>query len=174
MTGLCLKRFPSRKHPCQKLRCVCWRWAHLDTAPKRRRIAAGAPASGTAFVAALRERRRAGGRRSEGSVKMRPSALLFALASGKTKRFPVAGKHHAMKKLRIGLIGYGFMGRAHSNAYRKVGNFFDLEHECILQAAWRMHSCSRSKKLPTLRYALECARPMKPQPMSPMRDFFIV
>jgi predicted dehydrogenase len=40
-----------------------------------------------------------------------------------------------MKKLRIGLIGYGFMGRAHSNAYRKVGNFFDLEHECVLQAA---------------------------------------
>ena len=40
-----------------------------------------------------------------------------------------------MKKLRIGLIGYGFMGRAHSNAYRTVGNFFDLEHECILQAA---------------------------------------
>ena len=40
-----------------------------------------------------------------------------------------------MKKLRIGLIGYGFMGRAHSNAYRKVGNFFDFEHECVLQAA---------------------------------------
>src|SRR6185503_7464948 len=40
-----------------------------------------------------------------------------------------------MKKLRIGLIGYGFMGRAHSNAYRKVGNFFDLEHECVLRAA---------------------------------------
>jgi predicted dehydrogenase len=45
-----------------------------------------------------------------------------------------------MKKLRIGLIGYGFMGRAHSNAYRKVGNFFDLEHECVLQAA-----CARDK-----------------------------
>ena len=40
-----------------------------------------------------------------------------------------------MKKLCIGLIGYGFMGRAHSNAYRKVGHFFDLDHECILQAA---------------------------------------
>jgi len=39
-----------------------------------------------------------------------------------------------MKKLRIGLIGYGFMGRAHSNAYRKVGNFFAVEHECVLQA----------------------------------------
>src|SRR6266446_5785357 len=40
-----------------------------------------------------------------------------------------------MKKFRIGLIGYGFMGRAHSNAYRRAGNFFDLEHECILEAA---------------------------------------
>ena len=26
--------------------------------------------------------------------------------------------------LNIGMIGYGFMGRAHSNAYRKVANFF--------------------------------------------------
>jgi predicted dehydrogenase len=50
------------------------------------------------------------------------------------------GKDITMKKLRIGLIGYGFMGRAHSNAYRKVGNFFDLEHECVLQAA-----CARDK-----------------------------
>ncbi|MBI3877876.1 MAG: Gfo/Idh/MocA family oxidoreductase, partial [Verrucomicrobia bacterium] len=40
-----------------------------------------------------------------------------------------------MKPLRIGLIGYGFMGRAHSNAYRKVGNFFDLEYQPVLQAA---------------------------------------
>ena len=30
------------------------------------------------------------------------------------------------KPLNIGLIGYGFMGRAHSNAYRRVNNFFDL------------------------------------------------
>ena len=39
-----------------------------------------------------------------------------------------------MKQLRIGLIGCGFMGRAHSNAYRKVGNFFDLDRQCVLQA----------------------------------------
>ena len=38
------------------------------------------------------------------------------------------------KPLNIGLIGYGFMGRAHSNAYRKVGNFFDLQHQPILKA----------------------------------------
>ncbi len=39
-----------------------------------------------------------------------------------------------MKPLRIGLIGYGFMGRAHSNAFRKVANFFDLKHQPILKA----------------------------------------
>ena len=39
------------------------------------------------------------------------------------------------KPLNIGMIGYGFMGRAHSNAYRKVGNFFDLEREPVLKAA---------------------------------------
>lgn len=38
------------------------------------------------------------------------------------------------KPLRIGLIGYGFMGRAHSNAYRKVSNFFDLEYQPVLKA----------------------------------------
>lgn len=39
-----------------------------------------------------------------------------------------------MKKLNIGLIGYGFMGRAHSNAYRKVNNFFDLDYQPVLKA----------------------------------------
>src|SRR5665213_1089111 len=39
-----------------------------------------------------------------------------------------------MKKLNIGLIGYGFMGRTHSNAYRKVNNFFDLEYQPVLKA----------------------------------------
>lgn len=33
------------------------------------------------------------------------------------------------KPLRIGLIGYQFMGKAHSNAYRQVGRFFDLPYE---------------------------------------------
>src|SRR5262245_41469768 len=43
------------------------------------------------------------------------------------------------KTLNIGMIGYGFMGRAHSNAYRKVNNFFDLERRPVLKAA-----CGRS------------------------------
>lgn len=38
------------------------------------------------------------------------------------------------KPLRIGMIGYGFMGRAHSNGYNRVKNFFDLEYEPVLQA----------------------------------------
>ncbi len=38
------------------------------------------------------------------------------------------------KPVRIGLVGYGFMGRTHSNAYRKVVNFFDTKHVPVLQA----------------------------------------
>ncbi len=38
------------------------------------------------------------------------------------------------KPLNIGLIGYGFMGRAHSNAYRQVSQFFDLEYQPVLKA----------------------------------------
>ncbi|NIA14182.1 MAG: Gfo/Idh/MocA family oxidoreductase [Nitrospiraceae bacterium] len=45
------------------------------------------------------------------------------------------------KKLNIGLIGYGFMGRAHSNAYLKVNKFFDLGYEPVLKAA-----CARKKE----------------------------
>ena len=38
------------------------------------------------------------------------------------------------KPLHVGLIGYGFMGRTHSNAFRKVSNFFDLEYQPVLKA----------------------------------------
>jgi predicted dehydrogenase len=38
------------------------------------------------------------------------------------------------KPLNIGMIGYGFMGRAHSNAYRKVNNFFALDYRPVLKA----------------------------------------
>jgi predicted dehydrogenase len=40
----------------------------------------------------------------------------------------------AKKPLNIGMIGYGFMGRAHSNAWRRVGNFFDLDYQPVLKA----------------------------------------
>lgn len=39
-----------------------------------------------------------------------------------------------MKKLNVGLIGCGFMGRTHSNAARRVNNFFDLEYQPVLKA----------------------------------------
>jgi predicted dehydrogenase len=38
------------------------------------------------------------------------------------------------RPLRIGMIGYGFMGRAHSNGYNRVKDFFDLEYLPVLQA----------------------------------------
>jgi predicted dehydrogenase len=43
------------------------------------------------------------------------------------------------KPLNVGMIGYGFMGRAHSNAYAKVNHFFDLQYRPILKAV-----CARS------------------------------
>ncbi len=38
------------------------------------------------------------------------------------------------KQLRIGLVGYGLMGRAHTNAFRQVSQFFTLEHRPVLTA----------------------------------------
>jgi predicted dehydrogenase len=38
------------------------------------------------------------------------------------------------KPLKIGLVGYGFMGRTHSNAFAKVNRFFDLPYRPVLQA----------------------------------------
>lgn len=39
-----------------------------------------------------------------------------------------------MKTLNVGLLGCGFMGRTHSNAYRRLTNFFDSEYQPVLKA----------------------------------------
>jgi len=39
------------------------------------------------------------------------------------------------KPLNIGMIGYGFMGRAHTNGYKRVNDFFDLPYRPVLKAA---------------------------------------
>src|SRR5438552_13835844 len=44
-----------------------------------------------------------------------------------------------LKPLNIGMIGYGFMGRAHSNGYSQVNHFFPAQHRPVLKAA-----CARS------------------------------
>ncbi len=38
------------------------------------------------------------------------------------------------KQLNIGLVGYGFMGRTHSNAFLQAGRFFDLPYKPVLKA----------------------------------------
>src|SRR5918911_4013936 len=45
----------------------------------------------------------------------------------------------AQRDLNIGMVGYGFMGRAHSNAYANVNHFFPLDYRPVLKAA-----CARS------------------------------
>jgi predicted dehydrogenase len=48
-------------------------------------------------------------------------------------------KKMAKNNLNIGLIGYGFMGRTHSNAFLQVSRFFDVPYIPVLQAV-----CARS------------------------------
>ena len=38
------------------------------------------------------------------------------------------------KHLNIGLVGYGFMGRTHSNAFLQAGRYFDLSYQPVLKA----------------------------------------
>src|SRR5437667_6037031 len=38
------------------------------------------------------------------------------------------------KKLNIGLVGYGFMGRTHSNAFVQAPRFFDVPFQPVLKA----------------------------------------
>jgi myo-inositol 2-dehydrogenase/D-chiro-inositol 1-dehydrogenase len=40
----------------------------------------------------------------------------------------------ALKKLNVGLVGYGFMGRTHSNAFGQVTKFFDTGYQPVLKA----------------------------------------
>src|SRR5579864_8386657 len=44
------------------------------------------------------------------------------------------------RPLNVGLVGYGFMGRTHSNAFGKVNQFFDLDRRPVLKAV-----CGRSE-----------------------------
>ena len=46
----------------------------------------------------------------------------------------------ARKSLNIGLVGYGFMGRAHSNAFLQSGRFFDLPYQPVLKAVCARNS----------------------------------
>src|SRR5215469_13801216 len=38
------------------------------------------------------------------------------------------------RTLSIGMIGYGFMGRAHSNAYHRVNQFFEVAYQPVLKS----------------------------------------
>jgi predicted dehydrogenase len=40
----------------------------------------------------------------------------------------------AKKILNVGMVGYGFMGRTHSNAFLQAGRFFDLEYQPVLKS----------------------------------------
>ena len=55
----------------------------------------------------------------------------------------------AKRPLNVGMIGYGFMGRAHSNAYGKVNHFFDLEYQPVLKAVCARDAGEGARRSPT-------------------------
>jgi len=48
----------------------------------------------------------------------------------KERKTSMSGK----KQLNIGIVGYGFMGRTHSNAFLQAPRFFDLAYQPVLKA----------------------------------------
>ena len=47
---------------------------------------------------------------------------------------PMAGRPDmSKKKLNVAMIGYGFMGRTHTNAFKQVGQFFDVPYQPVLK-----------------------------------------
>ena len=49
----------------------------------------------------------------------------------------------AKKELNIGLVGYGFMGRTHSNAFLQAPRFFDLPYKPVLKAVCARNADAR-------------------------------
>jgi predicted dehydrogenase len=45
-----------------------------------------------------------------------------------------------MKKLNVGIVGYKFMGKAHSNAWLKAPQFFDMDAQPVLKVACGRHA----------------------------------
>src|ERR1700733_7590814 len=74
--------------------------------------------------------------RPKGAGIARQSETLIPLVEPLTLgASPISHAGNIMAKpLNVGMIGYGFMGRAHSNAYANVNHFFNLEYRPVLKA----------------------------------------
>src|ERR687886_2692966 len=62
---------------------------------------------------------------------------MYAARTDGTRAFrrPCENRERGMKKkLNIGLVGYGFMGRTHSNAFLQAPRFFDVPYQPVLKA----------------------------------------
>jgi predicted dehydrogenase len=66
-------------------------------------------------------------------VELDPRNRLEKLSEDSCEPVGVVTTKTTMRQLNIALIGYGFMGRAHSNAWRQVRAFFDVPYEPVLK-----------------------------------------
>src|SRR5690242_20607081 len=62
------------------------------------------------------------------------AARYLARNSARDEQRPQRAWLGMKKDLRIGLVGYGFMGRTHSNAFLQVSRFFDVPYRPVLKA----------------------------------------
>ena len=48
------------------------------------------------------------------------------------------------------MIGYGFMGRAHSNAYKRLNDFFPVQHRPVLKAVCARNAAKAAEHSPPI------------------------
>ncbi len=63
------------------------------------------------------------------------------------------------KPLNIAMLGCGFMGRAHSNAWLQVNHFFPREHQPVLKVCVAFGSEALQLGVPILAEELERREP---------------
>jgi predicted dehydrogenase len=72
-------------------------------------------------------------------ITVNPKDLIF-LIDLNHDHYPLINITSRMKKqLNVGIVGYKFMGRAHSNAWKKAPLFFDIPATPVLKAACGRH-----------------------------------
>ena len=72
------------------------------------------------------------------------------------------------KDLNVGLIGHGFMGRTHSNAFLQAGRFFDLSYRPALKAV-----CGRNRER-AAQFAVQLCRGLNRAWMRGMHAGFVL
>ena len=118
------------------------RWTTGSSSPPRR--------SGTGWWTTRSSRSSSRTRATRASSRWRSTSSIRTTSrrgQGRGRQHQGAAAHrqqpelggNGMKKLNVGIVGYKFMGKAHSNAWKKAPLFFDMEVKPVLKVACGRH-----------------------------------